>query len=55
MEDCRMLMKAKRAEIDGDRFIRRFKETASYDVLEDKVNNNLKHFIRLLNREGIEL
>jgi len=52
MDDCMMLMKAKRAEIDIGRLKRRFKETASYDVSEDKVNNNLEHFMRLLEREG---
>ena len=52
MDDCRMLMKAKRAQIDIDMFSRRFNETASYDVSEDKVNNNLEHFMRLLKKEG---
>ncbi|MBU0604920.1 MAG: hypothetical protein KKH77_01380 [Candidatus Omnitrophica bacterium] len=53
MDDCMMLMKAKRTEIDIARLSQRFKETASYDVSEDKVNNNLEHFIRLLKKEGI--
>ncbi len=52
MDDCMMLMKAKAAEIDIARLSQRFKETASYDVSEDKVNNNLEHFIRLLKKEG---
>ena len=52
MDDCMMLMKAKRTEIDIARLSQRFKETASYDVSEDKVNNNLEHFIRLLKKEG---
>ena len=52
MDDCMMLMKAKRSEIDINRLSRRFKETASYDVSEGKVNNNLEHFIRLLKKEG---
>jgi hypothetical protein len=52
IDDCMMLMKAKRAEIDISRLNRRFKETASYDVSEDKVNNNLEHFMRLLKKEG---
>lgn len=52
MDDCLVLMKAKRAEIDIGRLSRRFKETASYDVSEDKVNDNLEHFMRLLKKEG---
>ena len=52
IDDCIMLIKAKRAEINIGRFSRRFKEMASYDVSEDKVNNNLDHFMRLLNKEG---
>ena len=55
MDDCMMLMKAKKAEIDIGRLSRRFKETASYDVSEDKVNNNLEHFMRLLKKEGFSL
>ena len=52
MDDCMMLMKTKRSEIDIGRLSRRFKETASHDVSEDKVNNNLEHFMRLLKKEG---
>ena len=52
MDDCMMLMKTKRSEIDIGRLSRRFKETASYDVSEDKVNNNMEHFMRLLKKEG---
>ena len=55
MDDCMTLMKAKKAEIDIGRLSRRFKETASYDVSEDKVNNNLEHFMRLLKKEGFSL
>ncbi len=52
MDDCMMIMKAKAAEINIGRLSLRFKETASYDVSDDKVNNNLEHFIRLLKKEG---
>ena len=52
MDDCMMLIKAKRAEIDIGTLSRRFKETASYDVSEDRVRNNLEHFMRLLKKEG---
>jgi len=53
MDDCMMLMKAKREEIDIGRLVLRFKKTASYDVSEDRVNNNLAHFMRLL-KKGFE-
>lgn len=53
MDDCIMLMKAKRREIDIVRLSRRFKETASYDVSEDKVNDNLEYFMRLIKKEGL--
>jgi len=52
MDDCMMLMKVKKAEIDIGRLSRRFEETASYDTSEDKVNNNMKHFMKLIKREG---
>jgi len=53
MDDCMMLMKAKIAEIDVGRLSRRFKETASHNVSEDKADNNMEHFIKLLKKEGI--
>jgi hypothetical protein len=52
-EDCLMLLKAKKAEINIAKFIERFKETASYDVSEEKVNKDLDHFLRLLKKEGV--
>lgn len=53
IEDCLMLIKIRRQEIDIDRFIRRFKETASYNVSEEKVNKNLSHFLKILAKEGL--
>ena len=52
INDCIMLIKGKEAEIDIAKFIARFKETASYDVSEEKVNKNLDHFLRILRKEG---
>ena len=52
MDDCIMLMKAKKNQIDISKLSRRFKETASYDVSEDRAGNNLEHFMRLLKKEG---
>jgi hypothetical protein len=54
MADCMMLMKSKKGEIDIRRFVTRFKETASYDVSDDKANKNLDHFLNLLKKEGFK-
>lgn len=54
IEDCLLLVKNKTNEIDVDRFIKRFKETASYNVSEDKVNKNLEHFLSLIKKEGLK-
>jgi hypothetical protein len=52
--DCMALMKAKSADIDIKRFVKRFKDTASFDVSDDKINKNLEHFLRLLKKEGFK-
>jgi len=31
----------------------RFKETASFDVSEDKVNKNFEYFLKVLEKEGL--
>ncbi len=53
IEDCLLLVKAKRSAIDIEIFIERFKETASFDISEDKVIKNLEHFLKILRREKI--
>ena len=52
IDDCMLLMKNRRVEIDIPHFIERFKETASYDVSEGAALKNLDHFVRLLKKEG---
>ncbi|OIO72808.1 MAG: hypothetical protein AUJ85_09260 [Elusimicrobia bacterium CG1_02_37_114] len=52
MEDCLSLMKSKAREIDLNFLIKRFRETASYDISEDKVNKNLDYFLEMLKKEG---
>ncbi len=47
MEDCLALFKNKQEEIDIAEFVHRFKETASYDIAEEKVNKNLEHFLKI--------
>lgn len=53
MDDCLSLVKNKREEINLKRLKERFRETASFDVSEDKVNKNLEHFLNLLRKEGL--
>ncbi|MDP2913115.1 MAG: hypothetical protein Q8N91_03825 [Candidatus Omnitrophota bacterium] len=50
MEDCLMLMRAKRKEIDIGKLTERFNETASYDISEDRVRKNLEHFKKLMDK-----
>ncbi len=53
IEDCLALMRYGRQEIDIKLLIRRFQKTASFDVSEDKVNKNLKHFLKIIEKEGL--
>jgi len=54
IEDCLALVRHKTEDIDLVRFADRFRETAGYDVSEEKVNMNLEHFLRILKDEGIK-
>ncbi|MDP2924553.1 MAG: hypothetical protein Q8O30_12705, partial [Candidatus Omnitrophota bacterium] len=38
IEDCLMLLKSKKKEVDLEHLEKRFKETASFDISEDRVN-----------------
>ena len=53
MEDCLMLVKAKKKEIDIGKLTERFNETASYDISEDKVRKNFDHFKKLIDKENL--
>ncbi|MDI6606530.1 MAG: hypothetical protein QME65_05275 [Candidatus Omnitrophota bacterium] len=53
IEDCVLLIKNKKKEISLKQLERRFKETASFDVSEDKVSKNLEHFLKILKKEGL--
>ena len=50
-EDCIMLVKAKRNEIDLKIFRKRFLETASYDVSEERIIKNMERFLQIINEE----
>ncbi|TAN62990.1 hypothetical protein EPN16_00490 [bacterium] len=48
LQDCLILFKSKRGEINLKYLEKRFYETASYDVSEGKVIKNWKHFLKLI-------
>src|SRR3989338_892203 len=51
-DDCVALMKVKGGEINIGHLEKRFHETASYEISEEKVNENLERFIDMLKKEG---
>ncbi len=51
IEDCLSLMKDKRQEIDLNLLEKRFRETASFDVSEDRVNDNWEHFLKMIKKK----
>lgn len=53
IEDCIKLFKSRRAEIELDKLAGRFRQTASYDVSEDKVLGNYTNFISILKKEKL--
>jgi hypothetical protein len=52
IEDCVMLFKSKKDEIDIKYLEKRFRETASFDISENKVNKNLEHFLKIIERNN---
>ncbi|MBU3933518.1 MAG: hypothetical protein KKH11_02480 [Candidatus Omnitrophica bacterium] len=53
IEDCLALMRHKRQEINIELLIKRFQKTASFDISEEKVNKNLKYFLKECQKEGL--
>jgi len=53
IDDCLALVRDKNKDIDFKQLEKRFKETASFDVSEDKVNKNFEHFLKILKKEGL--
>ncbi|MCX6577755.1 MAG: hypothetical protein NTV82_15360 [Candidatus Aminicenantes bacterium] len=51
MDDCLSLMKNQRKEIDIRRLERRFRDTASFDISEERILKNLEYFLMLV-KEG---
>jgi hypothetical protein len=53
VEDCLMLLRAKKNDIRMDVLKKRYEETASFDISETKVLKNFDHFVSLLRKEGL--
>lgn len=53
LEDCLALMKNRGKEIDFKRLESRFKETASFDIAQERMNKNFANFMMLLKKEGL--
>jgi len=53
IEDCLLLAKSKKKDIDFKLLERRFRDTASFDVSVDKVNKNFEHFLKIIKKEGL--
>ena len=52
-EDCLMLVKAQREEIDIERVQGHYMEMASYDISQDRLVGNIESFIELLKEEKL--
>ncbi len=52
IDDCLILVRSKKKDIDFKRLEKRFKDTASFDVSEDTANKNFEHFLKILKKEG---
>lgn len=53
VDDCLMLVRHEINKVNWEGLEARFRETASYDVSEDKVLKNWEHFVTLAKREGL--
>lgn len=53
VEDCVMLVRARQKRIDLDVLRTRFKETAQYDVAEEKMMGHWAYFEKVLKKEGL--
>ena len=53
IKDCLSLVRAKTKDIDLRLLETRFKETASFDISEEKVNKNLGHFLKIIKEQGL--
>lgn len=54
IDDCLLLVRNRKKDIDFKLLEQRFKDTASFDVSEDKVNQKFAYFLKVLKKEGLE-
>jgi hypothetical protein len=52
-EDCLMLVKARRDQIDVCRLVDHYRELVSYDIAEDRIGVHIERFIVLLREENL--
>jgi len=52
-DDCLMLLKARRGEIDIERLIAHYQELASFDIAEERVSGHIERFLDLLREEKL--
>jgi hypothetical protein len=55
LEDCLALFKAKHKEIDFEKLKKRFLETSSYDISDEKNKRNFEYFLNILKKEKFKL
>lgn len=55
LEDCLALFKAKHKEIDIEKLKKRFLETSSYDISDEKNKRNFEYFLIILKKERFKL
>ena len=53
LEDCLMLVRARRDTVDIKHLVQHFNELASYDISEDRLRQHIEHFLDLLKQEGL--
>lgn len=53
-DDCLCLIMEKSKEIKIDKLKKRFYETSSYDISDDKNKRNFSHFLKLLEEKGLK-
>ena len=52
-EDCLMLMKARRKNIDIERLVGHYRELVSYDIAEARIGVHIDRFTELLREEKL--
>jgi hypothetical protein len=52
-DDCLMLVKARRDQIDIERLRDHYRELVSYDIAEERIGIHIDRFIELLREENL--